>query len=160
MLFRKSHEDRASKPTQKPSSPPPAKNLSEEVIHDPSAPVTIEDLMVSWADEAVREFADRGGFDDLPGKGKPLDIPSGDPLQSILKNANFVPPWLELQHKIRDRIGQLIEVADVTSGTEFDQELAEINEMIYKYNQKVPLPMMQKMKITRETMLHQYSKWI
>lgn len=159
-MFRKSHEDRASKPSQKPSSPPPAKSLSEDPIHDPSAAITFDDLMVSWADEAVREFADRGGFDDLPGRGKPLDIPSGDPLQSVLKHANFVPPWLELQHKIRDRIGHLIEVSDVVSGTEFDQHLAEINEMIYKYNQKVPLPMMQKMKISRETMAPQYPKWV
>lgn len=28
----------------------------------------------SWIDQAIREAQERGEFDDLPGRGKPLDL--------------------------------------------------------------------------------------
>ena len=32
------------------------------------------ELRESWIDRVIREAAERGEFDDLPGKGKPLEV--------------------------------------------------------------------------------------
>lgn len=67
---------------------------------------------------AERKIADamaNGEFDDLPGKGQPLDLES-DPFtpaemraaNRLLKNARALPPWLQIEkdvEKIRGEIG-------------------------------------------------------
>lgn len=59
------------------------------------------------AEQRIREAMERGEFDDLPGKGKPL--PPEDDLDvppelrvayRILKNSGFVPPEVELRKDI------------------------------------------------------------
>ena len=58
-------------------------------------------------EEIIREAMERGEFDDLPGKGKPLDLdayfatPEDVRLgYSVLKSAGCVPVEVELQNKI------------------------------------------------------------
>ena len=56
--------------------------------------------------EIIEEAMKRGDFDNLPGKGKPLNLdPSelNDPLgfaSKVRKNANIGTPWEELQREI------------------------------------------------------------
>ncbi len=58
-------------------------------------------------EERIRKAQKEGAFDDLPGAGKPLpnedmDIPEDIRLAyKVLKNADFIPPELELRKKIR-----------------------------------------------------------
>jgi hypothetical protein len=63
----------------------------------------------SWessVDKAIEEARERGDFDDLPGRGKPLKIESNvyEPemtlAYSTLKNAGYAPAWMELDRKI------------------------------------------------------------
>ena len=57
-------------------------------------------------EERIRKAQKEGAFDDLPGAGKPLpnddmDIPEDIRLAyKVLKNADFIPPELELRKKI------------------------------------------------------------
>jgi hypothetical protein len=58
-------------------------------------------------EEIIREAMERGEFDDLPGKGKPLDLDAyfatpGDVRlgYSVLKSAGCVPVEVELQKEI------------------------------------------------------------
>jgi hypothetical protein len=58
-------------------------------------------------EEIIREAMERGEFDDLPGKGKPLDLdayfatPEDVRLgYSVLKSAGCVPVEVELQQEI------------------------------------------------------------
>lgn len=60
------------------------------------------------AEARIQEAAERGEFDDLPGRGKPqqLDDDSLVPPElragyRMLKNAGFLPPELELRKEIR-----------------------------------------------------------
>jgi len=55
----------------------------------------------------IREAANRGDFDDLPGKGRPLPEEEGafvpDEMRmayKILKNAGYIPPEVELRRDI------------------------------------------------------------
>jgi DnaJ family protein C protein 28 len=60
----------------------------------------------------IREAAEAGMFDDLPGKGKPLrndDNPyAGDwgLAFHVLRNAGVAPPWIEADKEVRELLGQ------------------------------------------------------
>lgn len=60
----------------------------------------------SIVDKAIREAQERGDFDDLPGRGKPLRLEE-NPLAGeremgfrILKNAGVLPYWMEVEREI------------------------------------------------------------
>jgi DnaJ family protein C protein 28 len=61
----------------------------------------------SWIDQQIREAQQRGEFDNLPGKGKPLDLTSNpyareqELAYKILKDAGYAPEWIELDKAIR-----------------------------------------------------------
>jgi DnaJ family protein C protein 28 len=60
----------------------------------------------NFVDQQIREAMERGEFDNLRGKGKPqtLTNPQGDPTQELahklVKDAGFIPYWLELEKEI------------------------------------------------------------
>jgi DnaJ family protein C protein 28 len=59
--------------------------------------------------QQIKEAMERGDFDNLPNKGKPLDL-SRNPFENpemrlaykILKDNGYAPPWIELEKEIRD----------------------------------------------------------
>src|SRR5579872_1077102 len=59
------------------------------------------------ADRKIQEAIDEGAFDNLPGKGQPLDL-DDDPLtpphlrlsNKILKNAGVLPDWMQIDREI------------------------------------------------------------
>ncbi len=64
----------------------------------------------SWIDEQIREAQAQGQFDNLPGKGKPLDLTpnpfAGDREMAfkVLRDAGYAPEWIELDKAIRFRL--------------------------------------------------------
>jgi len=66
------------------------------------------DLFAVIAERRILEAMERGEFDDLPGKGKPLNLEDEDPMvpeelrmaYRMLKNAGLLPPELELRKEI------------------------------------------------------------
>jgi hypothetical protein len=70
-------------------------------------------------EEKIREAMEKGEFDDLPGKGKPLDLeayfatPEDMRLgYSVLKSAGCLPVEVELQQEIESLKSQLAECDD------------------------------------------------
>lgn len=68
----------------------------------------------SLAERKIKEAQEQGLFDDLPGKGKPLDLsenPFLDPSWRIafklLQDHGFAPEWIELDKEIRAELGAL-----------------------------------------------------
>ncbi|MFC4807882.1 DnaJ family domain-containing protein [Paenibacillus sp. GCM10023250] len=120
-----------------------------------NAGVTVHD----WVSEIFQDEWKKGTFDDLPGKGKPIDVPSGDITNGLLRQANFLPGWLTLQHDIRDRLRQWLLRAGSGSDEALEDELREINAMIVKYNGMVPHAALQKLTITRENASRLLSHW-
>lgn len=139
-----------------PSSPP----AGGEVYENAASTIVFERKMQHWLDEAIRDCERSGGLDHLDGKGKPVEVPSGDGLNSILKNANVLPSWLELQHEIRDDIRALLRRYDsVSRPPSFHKELDAINQKIRKYNMSVPTPILQKGRLFPETVQKQLQVW-
>ncbi|MCE5244260.1 MAG: DnaJ family domain-containing protein [Syntrophobacteraceae bacterium] len=90
------------------------------------------------ADEKIREAMVRGEFDDLPGKGGPLNLEDDSHLPAdirlaykILKNADCLPPELELRKEIRSTRELLAGIQDTQ---EKYRQLKKLNVLIMKLN--------------------------
>lgn len=70
----------------------------------------------SAIDKQIREAIERGDFDRLPGKGKPLEFESNphardkEMAYKLLKDAGFAPEWIEMDKSIRRRTAQAREL--------------------------------------------------
>ena len=64
----------------------------------------------SWIDQQIREAQERGEFDDLPGKGSPLDLTPNpyareqELAYKVLKEAGYAPEWIEMDKAIRGKL--------------------------------------------------------
>ncbi len=90
------------------------------------------------AEKKIREAMDNGEFDDLPGKGKPLaleddrHIPQDIRLaHKILKNADCLPPELELRKEILNMEELLDGIKDTK---EKYRQIKKLNYLIMKLN--------------------------
>ena len=97
-------------------------------------------------DEKIKEAIARGEFDNLPGKGKPLDLDAyfatPEHLRmgySILKSANIIPEEMELLRQIEDLKKSLDSSTNRTEKKALRQQLCEkltnLN-MRMEYNRK------------------------
>ncbi|MEK6335279.1 MAG: DnaJ family domain-containing protein [Acidobacteriota bacterium] len=121
----------------------------------------------SLIDQKIREAMEQGEFDDLPGKGQPLDTsenPFEDPelrlAHRILRNAGFAPSWIEERKDFEAefeiarndllRAWMILQRArgrenEVGAGTRwekaadtFSNHVSELNKRIVAWNLKVP----------------------
>ncbi|HYA41361.1 MAG TPA: DnaJ family domain-containing protein [Syntrophobacteraceae bacterium] len=90
------------------------------------------------AEKKIREAMDNGDFDDLPGRGRPLQleddrhIPQDIRLaHKILKNADCLPPELELRKEIFSIEEMLGGVVDTK---EKYRQIKRLNYLIMKLN--------------------------
>lgn len=67
----------------------------------------VRDIFSKLAEERIKKAAERGDFDDLPGKGQPLQLDDDSRVPEelrlaykVLKNAGYAPPELDLQKEI------------------------------------------------------------
>ena len=121
----------------------------------------------SLIDQKIREAIERGEFDNLPGKGEPVDLsenPFEDPelrlAHRMLRNAGFAPSWIEERKDIDaefivartnlERAWMILLKARDTgdelgaktrwekSLNSFRQQAADLNRRITVWNLKVP----------------------
>lgn len=97
-----------------------------------------------WMEQMIQEAQKRGEFDNLPGKGKPLNLHQSDPFAGpdelvyrTLKEAGFAPEWVELRKKIVDQINWLRENQRDPMRP---SRIVETNIMIDRHNRQVPNP--------------------
>lgn len=90
------------------------------------------------AEERIREAIERGDFDELPGKGKPLNLEDDSHLPpdlrlayKILKNADCLPPELELRKEIRTTEALLAGIQDTQ---EKYKQMKRLNYLVMKLN--------------------------
>ena len=91
------------------------------------------------AEERIRDAIQRGEFDNLPGRGKPLNLEDDrhipDDLRlayKVLRNAGCLPPELELKKEISKAEELLSSMAD--EGERYRQ-LQKVNFLIMKLNE-------------------------
>ncbi|MFD2042981.1 DUF1992 domain-containing protein [Ornithinibacillus salinisoli] len=99
--------------------------------------------------EIIRNAEKNGHFDDLPGKGKPLNLGrdyGGNryeaQLNKTLKDNHVLPRWVELANEI-DKMKKEIESLE---GKEHRKKVKEVNKKVKEYNYACP-PSLQKNKV-------------
>ena len=123
----------------------------------------------SMAEKMLREAIAAGEFDNLPGKGRPVDLrenPFEDPelrvVHKLLRDAGFAPAWIEERKDIDatletacqtlNRAWKIYRPAGVSPNdvgwernvAEFREKAAELNSRIRLYNLKVPAAVFQR----------------
>ena len=111
----------------------------------------------SMTEKALREAIEAGEFDDLPGKGQPIDLsenPFEDPdlrtVHRLLRNAGFAPAWIEERKDIEAQLQQArVKLARAwslfgkqTTSSDTDQwnrNIAEFRELATELNQRIKI---------------------
>ncbi len=99
----------------------------------------------------IRQAEKDGHFDNLPGKGKKIDLGreylnrSEAQLYKTLKDNHVLPEWIELGKKI----DVLREERNDCTGQNFKKATKELNKTIQKYNRICP-PTLQKSLVEEE----------
>ncbi|WP_251152932.1 DUF1992 domain-containing protein [Cellulosimicrobium sp. Marseille-Q4280] len=117
------------------TDPPPA-------FFNPYAVAIDEEVAIALlADMHVRKAIERGDFDNLPGSGKPLDMPDRhDPdwwLKNLLKRERLVllPPSIQLRQEdaaLDERLDEMWSEADVR------HEIEEFNRHVLRGRYQLP----------------------
>jgi len=106
-------------------------------------------------DSNIEQAIESGEWSHLPGKGRPFDLRAlamspEERAQKLLKDAGFVPDWVELQKKI-ESLEDDLKLAAVSHGSSSEalttmvtERCQSLNELIRQYNGKVPSPWLQK----------------
>ena len=89
-------------------------------------------------EQRILEAQKKGAFEDLPGRGKPIDLSDGNVVREdlrlaykMLKNADFLPPEIDLKKEIQ-QTEELLAGMDDTA--EKYRTLKKLNFMIMKFN--------------------------
>lgn len=96
----------------------------------------------------IKKAEKNGHFDNLPGKGKPLNLgrdyfnPPEKQLYKTLKDNHILPRWVELANEI----DQLKEEITTLDGKEKRKIIKQANKKIKEYNYACP-PSLQKNKL-------------
>ncbi|WP_457572419.1 DnaJ family domain-containing protein [Desulfovulcanus sp.] len=103
------------------------------------------DIFLKIAEEKIREAQAKGEFDNLPGKGKPLNLDEDNHIPQelriaykILKNSGYIPPELQMQKEINTTLDLL---KHCTDEREKYKKIQKLNLLITKMNmaRKVPV---------------------
>lgn len=109
-------------------------------------PATPRKFTVGWMEEIIEQAMRRGDFDDLPGKGKPLDLEQDEPdpyaregswiVNRVLRQNKTAPLWIELEKGIREDRAWL--ATHAKDHPDRQSRVIELNEKIILYNQNKP----------------------
>ncbi len=110
----------------------------------------------SLIDQKIREAMEQGEFDDLPGKGKPVDTsenPFEDPelrlAHRMLRNAGFAPSWIEERKDIdaefelaRTQLARAWHLyqkagAEVSASARWEKNVCEFRDKVAELNQRI-----------------------
>ncbi|KAJ8533873.1 hypothetical protein K7X08_007197 [Anisodus acutangulus] len=121
--------------------------------------VRSETDIINVVEQRIWHSMEEGQFENLPGKGKPLDLntnphadPAEDTLYRILSKNKCAPEWVELNKEIRNNVAEwrsALKKAWTHSGSVGDSKwieasgslklrIRDINNKVFRYNLIVP----------------------
>lgn len=100
----------------------------------------------SLVEQKIREAQEQGAFENLPGKGRPLDLsdnpyadPSLGPAFRMLKNAGVAPAFIQDRRELVDAVDAARRRLDQTGDERaFTRAAEELNARIRRYNHELP----------------------
>ncbi|MFQ6015272.1 MAG: DnaJ family domain-containing protein, partial [Anaerolineae bacterium] len=128
-----------------------------------------------YVERAIQEAMERGEFDNLPGRGKPLDLRenpyAGDweLAYKIIKDAGFTLEWIELRQEIlqgrqecarflQDSLQEKRRTVERYErvANRYREQAAELNKKVERYNLIVPIVNLQLSKLDVEEELRRF----
>ncbi|MFH1243143.1 MAG: DnaJ family domain-containing protein [Pseudomonadota bacterium] len=114
-------------------------------------------------EKRIQEALERGDFDDLPGRGKPIEIEDDSMVPEdlrlaykVLKNAGCLPPELQLKKEIRQMEDLLESIPDER---EKYRQIKKINYRIMKLNlMGKKSPLLEEMEIYYKKLVDKFGK--
>ncbi|XP_031102395.1 dnaJ homolog subfamily C member 28-like [Ipomoea triloba] len=118
--------------------------------------VRSETDIINVVEQRIWHSMEQGQFENLPGKGKPLDLSSNphaeDTLYRILSRNKCAPEWVELNKEIRDKVAVWRSSLKKAWGyrssgndakwVEYSEalklQMRDINDKVFRYNLIVP----------------------
>ncbi|KAL3326648.1 hypothetical protein AABB24_037373 [Solanum stoloniferum] len=121
--------------------------------------VRSETDIINVVEQRIWHSMEEGQFENLPGKGKPLDLntnphadPAEDTLYRILSRNKCAPEWVELNKEIRNRVvewrsalkrawthrGSVDDSAWIEASESLKLQIRDINNKVFRYNLIVP----------------------
>ena len=124
----------------------------------------------SAVDKQIREAEERGEFDNLPGKGKPLHLEDWDKEWGlafhVLKQAGETLPWIALRNDIeiaQAKLDRLLRDARKLRGAErararerYLREAAALDKMLEEYAFVVPIRHLERGRLPRHIAERQF----
>lgn len=117
-------------------------------------PSTPGKFTIHWMEEIIQRAMERGEFDDLPGKGKPLDLEQDKPdpyakegswiVNRILRQNKAAPLWIELEKAIREDREWL--ASHPKDHPERQDRIQELNQKVILYNLNKPRGLIDKLR--------------
>jgi hypothetical protein len=126
------------------------------------------DQWESIAERKIREAMSEGAFDNLTGKGRPLNLeenPYEDPslrmAHRLLRNNGFAPAWVEEAKDLEQEIDAACqELAAKRSPDKFRAQIAAINRRILAHNLKTPSALFHMLPFDAEAELRRHGIFI
>ncbi|MFE5322726.1 DnaJ family domain-containing protein [Paenibacillus sp. NPDC056579] len=135
--------------------------LPAETLEDTAVSLSMQRQVQSWVDEAYQEFVKNGGLEHLPGFGKPLEVPTGDVFETIMKNAKVKHPWIMLRQEIKQLMELTLELIDSGAAPELvEEQVTVINDYIKELNLQAPSLSLHRKRVTAGTLREQYEQWL
>ena len=111
-------------------------------FYDPAAVAFDTEVAIELiADMKIRKAIERGEFDDLPGSGKPLDLPDQhDPdwwLKNLMKREGIVmlPPSIQLR---KDDAALDVQLDQLSNETAVRREIEQFNKQVIRARYQLP----------------------
>ena len=140
----------------------------------------VTNRLESLTEKSIREAIEKGEFDNLAGKGQPLDLsenPFEDPdlrtVHRLLRNAGFAPAWIEERKDIEAQFDlarttlkrgwQIYGPEGTTPNagawernvSEFRALVAELRRRVHIYNLKAPATVFHKRQLDAEALIEE-----
>ena len=141
----------------------------------------------SSLDEQIRKAMEEGYFDDLSGKGKPLDLksnphehPEWGMAYHVLRSSGFTLPWIETRRIIEQELEEArsslerswhwwwSQVQNTDSENvarewqhaleKFEERVKDLNKRIFNYNLQIPSIQFRRLKINLEKEISKITK--
>lgn len=126
------------------------RKLPAEMRGRPNA-VRSETDLINIVERRIWQSMEEGQFENLPGKGRPLDLdsnphadPAEDTLYRILSKNGFAPEWVELNKDIRLQITDWRKALrnvwarrSTDGGVKWKEESTKLQERLHDINNKV-----------------------
>jgi len=108
----------------------------------------------TWVDAMIEQHQRDGGFDGLENKGKPLNLEADVGFEGLvnrtLKQAKFLPKWLELQHQIYRELKVIVQKLE--ANPEATVDWPKLQQSIRAYNASCPHASLQKPMVNKDNL--------